>query len=90
MFSMFATKKRHFLSKIYYKKEVKERYVVDGWILIDYFSKLDRYKSSKITQSKLALNVIKEFCYLVGFPKILQMVNGLEYNNNLKDEFLYE
>ena len=30
---------------------------------------------------------IKEFCYFVGYPKILQTDNGMEYNNNIIENF---
>ena len=41
----------------------------------------------KENNAKTALNTIKEFCYLVGNPKILQSDNGLEYDKNVIDQF---
>ena len=29
------------------------------------------------------LAAVKDFCFLVGFPKIIQTDNGSEYDNNL-------
>ena len=84
-------------------KGAKERYVIDGWKLhnelaeysgykwvidiIDYFSKF--MGSFPVVENNAinVLNGIKEFCYYVGFPKIIQTDNGAEYNNNLFAEF---
>ena len=59
------------------------------WVIdiIDYFSKF--MGSFPITEnnSENALISIKEFCSFVGYPKILQTDNGLEYANNKIEEF---
>ena len=84
-------------------KGSRERYVVDGWKLhtelsiqsgfawvidiIDYYSK---YLGSYPIIQNNAVNVltaVKEFCFFVGFPKIIQTDNGLEYDNNIFKEF---
>ena len=36
-----------------------------------------------------ALSVIKEFCILVGMPKIIKTDKGLEYWNKMLNEFCY-
>lgn len=41
----------------------------------------------KENNAENVLLAIKEFCYYVGFPKILQTYNGLEYNNSIIDNF---
>lgn len=77
--------------------------MVDGWKLhpafaeesgytwcidiIDYFSKFMGSFPVEENNAKNALNTIKEFCYLVSNPTILQLNNGLEYDNNMIDEF---
>ena len=77
-------------------KGAKERYVADGWKLypelsestgytwiidiIDYFSMFMGSFPVKENNAENALIAIKEFCYYVGAPKILQTDNGLEYN----------
>ena len=71
----------------------KDRYVLDCWKIhknlaeeigftwvidiIDYFSK---YIIN-------ALNVIKQFCLMIGIPKIIQSDNVSEYRNSLFEEF---
>ena len=96
-------KKVSLASKHIETKGSKERYVVDGWKLfkelseetgftwiidiIDYFSKFMGSFPVKENNGQNALLAIKEFCYLVGTPKIIQTDNGLEYNNTLIDEF---
>ena len=84
-------------------KGSKERYVADGWKLfkelsestgfmwvidiIDYFSKFMGSFPIKENNAENALTAIKEFCYFVGYPKILQTDNGMEYNNNIIENF---
>ena len=60
------------------------RWVID---IIDYFSKF--MGSFPITENNAenALISIKEFCSFVGYPKILQTENGLEYANNKIEDF---
>ena len=41
----------------------------------------------KNSDSLNAINSLKEFCYLKGFPKIIKTYNGLEYKNNLFKDF---
>ena len=39
---------------------------------------------------KEPLNAIKEFCYFVGYQKILQTDKRMEYNNNWLENFCKE
>ena len=41
----------------------------------------------KENNAQNALMAIKEFCYFVGCPKILQTDNGMEYNNSIIEDF---
>ena len=43
----------------------------------------------KNSDSLNAINSLKEFCYLKGFPKIIKTYNGLEYKNNLFKDFCF-
>ncbi len=81
----------------------KERYIANGWQLhtelanesrykwvidiIDHFSKFMVSYPIKDNNTINALNAIKEFCMYVGYPKILQTDNELEYYNNMISNF---
>ena len=98
-----ANKKFNFCPKNILTKGEKERNVSDGWKLhpelcektgyswvldiIDYFSKFFGSYAIKENNSSNALLAINEFCTYVGYPKILQTDNGLEYNNYLIADF---
>ena len=60
------------------------KWVVD---IIDYFLKFMGSFPVVDNNANNVLNGIKEFCYYVGFPKIIQMDNGSKYNNILFTEF---
>jgi len=78
-------------------KGAKESYVADGWKLhkefaeitgysfpfdiIDYFSEFMGSFAIKEFNPRYTLLAIKEFFIYVGYHKILQIVNGLKYNN---------
>ena len=86
-------------------KGAKERYVADGWQLhtelvnvsgfkwvidiIDHFSKFMASYPIEDNNAINVLNAIKEFCMYVGYPKILQTDNGLEYNNEMINNLLF-
>lgn len=90
-------------TKIIITKGPKERYIVDGFQLdpmtaeitgfsyvieiIDHFSKFLKSYAIKENNSKNALLCIKDFCNSVGYPKIIQSDNGLEYKNSIISEF---
>jgi len=80
-----------------------ERFVIDGWKLpkhlveitgyewvidvIDHFTKYLWSYPVKNNNAQNALYCIKNFCMMVGYPKILQSDNGLEYKNNIIKNF---
>ena len=80
-----------------------ERFVIDGWRLpknlaeitgdewvidiIDHFTKYLWSYPVKDNNAQNALYCIKNFCMMVGYPKILQSDNGSEYKNNIIKNF---
>ena len=90
-------------TKIIITKGPKERYIIDGFQLdpmtaeitgfsyvieiIDHFSKFLKSYAIKENNSKNAFLCIKDFCNSVGYPKIIQSDNGLEYKNSIISEF---
>ena len=83
-----------------------ERFVIDGWkhpnslaelsgytLVIDVIDHFTKYLWSypvKNNDSNNALNSIKSFCKIIGFPKILQSDNGSEYKNNIISNFCHK
>ena len=63
------------------------RFVID---IINYFSKFIESFPESENNSENALISIKEFWSFVGYPKILQTDNCLEYANNKIDEFFQD
>ena len=95
--------KLNFKSKTIIITGPKERYVMDGFNLegfikdisgynyvveiIDHFSKF--LKSYAISENN-ATNILiylKDFCYYIGMPKILQTDNWTKYKNTILKEF---
>ena len=90
-------------SKIIITKGPKERFIIDGFqlapitaeitgfsyviVIIDYFSKFLKSYVIKENNAKNALLYIKNFCNYVGYPKIIQSDNSLEYKNFKIAEF---
>ena len=80
-----------------------ERFVIDGWRLpkhlaeitgyewvidiIDHFTKYLWSYPVKDNNAQNALYCIKNFCMMVGYPKILQSDNDSEYKNNIIKNF---
>lgn len=87
-------------------KGPRERYVCDSWKLnnelikisgykwvmdvIDYFSKYIISYPLKKNNAENTLECIKEFCIILGYPKIIQTDNGGEYKNTLWSQFCEE
>lgn len=59
-------------------------YVIE---IIDHFSKFLKSYPVKENNSKNALICIKDYCNYVGYPKLIQTDNGLEYKNSTIKEF---
>ena len=90
-------------SKIIITKGPKERFIIDGFQLdqitaeitgfsyvieiIDHFSKFLKSYAVKENNSKSALLCIKDYCNYIGYPKLIQTDNGLEYKNSVIKEF---
>ena len=55
--------------------------------VIDHFSKFIKSYAIKENTAENALLCIKDYCNFIGFPKIIQSDNGLEYKNALFKEF---
>ena len=55
--------------------------------IIDHFTKYMYSYPFKTNGSKNALNSMKSFCMMIGYPKIFQSSKGAEYKNNLISDF---
>ena len=84
-------------------KGPKERYIIDGWKLhqelakitgyswvidiIDHFSKYIMSFPVENNNAVNALNCLKEFCILIGYPKILQLFQEFSNQHNIQHIF---
>ena len=90
-------------TKVILTKSPKERFVIDGFQLneititlteysyiieiIDLFSKVWKSYAIKNNTAENALYCLKDFCNCLGFPKIIQSDNGLDYKNSLFKDY---
>jgi len=58
--------------------------------VIELFSKFLKSYAIKENTAENAILCVKDYCSFIGFPKIIQSNNGLEFKNTLIKEYCQE